>query len=165
LHDRALRLLAVRSRSSHELRSRLLRAGFEPDEVATEIDRLEDVGLLDDRRFAHEVVEHQVGVRRSGRRAVAAALATKGVDRRTIEETLAEVGDDEGARAEDLARTRALRLVELPREVAYSRLVGFLARRGYDPGTAHAAARRALALDGAGEEMAGEGHEVLPRES
>jgi regulatory protein len=143
-HERALRLLSVRPRSRHELASRLRTAGFESAEVQEELERLEAVGLVDDESFARAVAEHQVKVRRAGRRAVVSALAAKGVARRTIEETLASLGGDEEDRAEALARDRARALANLPSEEAYLRLVGLLQRRGYDGLVARSAARSAL---------------------
>lgn len=148
-HERALRLLAVRPRSRSELGSRLRRAGFDAAEVEAELDRLEAVGLLDDRAFARTVAEHHLGARRSGRRAVASALAAKGVARATIEETLAELVGDEAERARALAAQRARRLGGLPPQVAFGRLVALLGRRGYDGSTAREAARAALGLDDA----------------
>jgi regulatory protein len=143
-HDRALGLLAVRARSRRELQQRLLRAGFEAVEVEDELARLEAVGLVDDESFARQVVEHELTVRRSGRRAVVGRLAAKGVDRATIEQALVEGGGSDPERALEVARARASRLQGLPREQAFSRLVGYLARRGYDPSVARGAARQAL---------------------
>jgi regulatory protein len=145
-HERALRLLAVRPRARRELELRLLRAGFEADEVAGELARLEDVGLVDDERFAREFAEHQLGARRAGLRAVASGLAAKGIDRETVERTLAEAPGRDADRADELARSRADRLRGLPTEKAFSRLVSFLIRRGHDPDTARRAARAALGV-------------------
>jgi regulatory protein len=148
-HERALRLLAVRPRARRELEIRLLRAGFEPDEVHEELDRLEQVGLIDDEAFARQAAEHELTVRRSGRRAVTSRLAARGVGRETIERTLTELdADDEEGRAGELARTRLSRLGALEPEAAYRRLVPFLQRRGYGAGVAHRAASRVLGLDG-----------------
>ena len=143
-HDRALRLLSVRPRSRRELEGRLLRAGFEPDDVADELERLQGVGLVDDTRFAAQFAEQAVTRRLQGSRAVRAALAAKGVDRRTIEQVLADVGQDDGERLGHVAAQRAARLASLPRETAYRRLVSFLVRRGYDASAARGAAARAL---------------------
>jgi len=151
-HERALRLLSVRQRSRRELQDRLLRAGFEPEEVDGELERLTEVGLVDDRRFAREFADHQLKVRLAGRRAVASALAGKGVDRATIEETLAGCATDDAGAAEALARSRAGRLAGLPPETAFSRLVSFLVRRGHAPEVARRAAREVLTLDVAGSE-------------
>ncbi len=145
--DRALNLLSFRDRSRREIEQRLLRAGYEPDEVVDAIEGLERVGLVDDDRFARAVVEQQAGRRLSGRRAVAAALFAKGVDRATAEAALQEM-DAPGAereRADELARSRAGRMRELPPEVAFRRLSGLLARRGYPPAVCREAARMALA--------------------
>lgn len=143
-HERALGLLAVRPRSRSELRSRLLRAGFDTAQVEGELERLEAVGLVDDVDFARRVVEHEVSARLSGRRAIVNRLAAKGVDRATIERTLEEVGVPDEERALELARGRARRLGGLRPERAYPRLVAFLTRRGYEPALASSAARAAL---------------------
>lgn len=146
-HERALRLLAVRPRARRELESRLRQAGFDTAEVSSELDRLEEVGLLDDAAFARELAHHHLTVRGSGRRAVAGALASKGVSRQTIDRTLSGLDRDESVRALEVATERARRLTSLRLEVAYGRLVSFLARRGYDGGTSREAARAALGLD------------------
>ena len=146
-HERALRLLGTRPRSRRELELRLLRAGFEDTEVSIELERLEEVGLVDDERFAREFAEHQLGVRQAGRRAVVSGLAAKGIDRITVERTLAETSGDDRSRADDLARARVSRLGNLPPEKAYARLFAFLVRRGHDAETARSAARRALGVD------------------
>jgi regulatory protein len=146
-HERALRLLAARPRSRRELSGRLLRAGFDTLEVEEELARLESVGLVDDDAFARELAKHHLDVRGSGRRAVLGALRAKGVSSETIEAALAELRGDEADRAFELARTRLGRLASLPADRAFSRLVSFLARRGYDPATARRAARAALGVD------------------
>jgi regulatory protein len=151
LHERALLLLAVRSRSKRELERRLLSAGFEEVAVREELARLEAVGLVDDARFAQEFAEQQVGRRLSGTRAVAASLAAMGVDRHTAELVLEAQAGDDGARAAELARARASRLSGLPPQVARRRLVSFLLRHGYDFTVARRAAGMALGLEPDGD--------------
>jgi regulatory protein len=147
-HERSLRLLSVRPRSRRELELRLLRAGFETEEVDEELARLEAVGLVDDEAFARQVVEHELSVRRSGRRAIVGRLAAKGVDRGTIERSIDDAGGEADAeRALEVARERARRLTGLAPQQAFSRLMGFLARRGYDASVARRAAREALGID------------------
>ena len=146
LHDRALGLLAVRERSRRELGDRLVQAGFDPQNVAEELDRLEGAGLVDDRRFAATFAE-DAARRLRGPRAVSASLAAKGVDRGVISEAVAELAGSEEERALELARRRAVRLGSLPPETAYRRLQGLLARRGYEPALARSAAQRALGLE------------------
>jgi regulatory protein len=126
------------------MESRLRSAGFEAGVVAEELARLEEVGLLDDDRFAQEFAEHELGRRLSGRRAVASSLAARGVSRPLIDRALQDVETDEDARAAELARSRAMRLRGLAPEVAYRRLVSFLARRGYEGAVSRRAAASAL---------------------
>ena len=147
-HERALGLLAVRQRSRRELERRLLQAGFDSSEVSDELTRLEAVGLIDDEAFARAVAEHGFGGRRESRRVVAGKLAVAGVDPATAHAVLDDLAGDEQQRADDLASQRVTRLGGLPPDKAFQRLAGYLARRGYPPGIARAAARRALAVEG-----------------
>jgi regulatory protein len=147
-HERALGLLAVRQRSRRELQRRLEQAGFEPNDVADELERLEQVGLIDDEAFARAVAEHGFGSRRQGRRAVASKLAAAGVASAITAAILDELGGDEETRARKLAVAKAARMTGMAPDKAFSRLYGLLARRGFAPGVAREAARKALAVEG-----------------
>jgi regulatory protein len=143
--DRALRLLSVRSRSHAELFRRLRMAGFAELDIESALSDLEAVGLIDDERFARELATHEIGGRLAGRRAALASLRKAGVSRDLAELAVQEAsGDDEEARAEELARSRLGRLRGLPHDAAYRRLLGFLERRGYSGETARTACSRAL---------------------
>jgi regulatory protein len=124
-----------------------VRAGFDPTEVAEELDRLESVGLLDDGAFAASFAEEALTKGLRGRRGIAAALAAKGIDRAQIDRALEDVQGSDEERALELARSRAVRLGWLEPEAAYRRLVGLLGRKGYEAATARSAARRALGID------------------
>jgi len=145
--DRALRLLGVRARSREELRRRLAKAGFPENEVETALADLERVGLIDDADFARELATHKLKRAGHGRRSAMSSLRAAGVAVETAEAALEEagLGDDEEARAEEVARQRVTRLAGLDRETAYRRLLGFLLRRGFDPAAARAACNRVLA--------------------
>lgn len=147
VHERALGLLAVRQRSRRELERRLVQAGFEPDEVSGELERLERVGLIDDEAFAKAVVESRMGRRGESRRIVASKLAQAGVASDTAIAALDDLAGDEQERADRLAGTKAPKMAGLDPQVAFQRLFGFLARRGYPPEVARHAARRALAVE------------------
>jgi regulatory protein len=148
VHERALGLLAVRQRSRRELERRLVQAGFHRDEVDAELGRLELVGLIDDEAFARAVVESRMGSRGESRRAVAVKLSQAGVDREVAGAALDEAPEDEQVRADRLAETRAGRVAGLDPATGFARVSGFLMRRGYPPGVARLAARRALGLEG-----------------
>ena len=147
VHERALGLLAVRQRSRREIQRRLERAGFGPEEIGEELDRLQQVGLVDDEAFARVVVEHSFTIRREGRRVVAGRLISAGIAPDIVEAALDPVVGGEEERADALAVAKAAKLSSLPPDAAYRRLYGMLARRGYAPDVAGRAARRALAVE------------------
>ena len=70
--ESALRLLAYRPRSEQELRDRLARKGFEPDIAGRTLDRLRELGYLDDDAFARLWTETQ---QRSARHLVTIQVA------------------------------------------------------------------------------------------
>jgi regulatory protein len=141
--DRALRLLGVRWRSRQELWRRLRQAGFEPEEISAALDDLERAGLVEDARFARELVRDQARRRLAGNRVIRGALREKGVDPEIAEAALEEAGE-EGERAAELAARRAARLRGLDPDAAYRRLLGLLLRRGFSHQLAAEAARGAL---------------------
>nr|WP_205708653.1 regulatory protein RecX [Kineococcus siccus] len=124
-----------------------------PEAVAGAVlDRLEEVGLVDDAAFAGALVRTRQRTRGLARRALAQELRTKGVDDETAEQALVEVTDasEEAAAREvlrrPLAATRGMDPVRRQR-----RLTGALARRGYAPGLAFRLVREALDLEVTGD--------------
>jgi regulatory protein len=102
-HEAALRLLDVRERSRRELAGRLREKGFPPEEIEPELERLVEVGLLDDRRFA--CLRARALVRRGqGPRRIESDLRARGVSREDIAAAL--VSALEGAQPAE--RMRAL---------------------------------------------------------
>lgn len=132
-----LRLLTVRARTRAELEAQLTKRGFPDDVSARVLDRLVEVGLLDDAAFAEQWVHTRRANAGKGKRALASELRTKGVDPELIAETLDSVDAGEWrVRAEELVAAR-LRREKLDDEVKVTRrLVGMLARRGYNQGMA-----------------------------
>ena len=129
-----LRLLTARARTRAELEGQLAKRGY-PDDVSQRVlDRLTQVGLIDDADFAEQWVRSRRANAGKGKRALAAELRTKGVDNDVI--TAALDGIDAGAerqRAEKLVRDRLRRekLGDDDDAKIARRLVGMLARRGY----------------------------------
>ena len=129
-----LRLLTARARTRAELEGQLTKRGY-PDGVSERVlDRLSQVGLIDDRDFAEQWVQSRRVNAGKGKRALAAELRTKGVDNDVIIAALD--GIDAGAereRAEQLVRDKLRRekLGDDDDTKIARRLVGMLARRGY----------------------------------
>jgi regulatory protein len=130
-----LRLLTARARTRAELASQLAKRGY-PDDLSTRVlDRLTDVGLVDDAGFAEQWVHSRRANAGKGKRALAAELHTKGVDNDVITSVLGGINPAaERGRAEQLVRSR-LRREKLGDDDAdlrvNRRLVAMLARRGF----------------------------------
>jgi regulatory protein len=132
--DAALSLLSHRSRSATELKRRLKRKGFEPEMAESTVERMEELGMVDDASFAESFVRDRVRLRPHGRRRLKAELRAKGVDDDTARAAIDEVMEREDASEADLARAACARWKPRPGEEpgrARRRLQGFLARRGF----------------------------------
>ncbi len=132
----ALRKLSVQARTRHEL-DQALQVKNVPDEVARDVlDRLTEVGLIDDATYAVDWVESRQRRRHLSRAALKRELGAKGVAREDIDAALQTVdADAEFASALDLARRKQAQMTDLAPEVQYRRLAGLLGRRGFGSGT------------------------------
>jgi regulatory protein len=144
-----LRLLTARARTRAELAGQLAKRGYPDDLSARVLDRLADVGLVDDADFAEQWVHSRRVNTGKGKRALAAELHTKGVDNDVITSVLGGINPAaERGRAEQLVRAK-LRRENLSDDDARvsRRLVAMLARRGFD---------QTMAYDVVSAEVAGE---------
>ena len=124
--------LAVQARTRVELERALARKAVPADAAAAVLDRMGEVGLVDDATFAQDWVASRQQRRHLSRTALRRELQAKGVDREVIDQALSDVaGPDEHRAALDLAQRRATAMAGLTRDVAYRRLAGMLARRGF----------------------------------
>lgn len=140
-----LRQLAMGPRSRRQLRDKLVAKGCDPDIAEATLDRMTEVGLVDDEAYAQMLVHSRQESKGLARRALAAELAKKGVDKEIADEALDAIEpDDEEERARALVARRLPRLHGLDSEVQTRRLAGMLARKGYPPGLAFRVVREAL---------------------
>lgn len=143
-----LRMLTNRPCTRAELARELHKRRVPAEAVETVLERLDDVGLVDDRAFAASWVERQRRTRGLSRRALAAELRRKGVADDDIGEAVAVVSDDdERARAAELVARKLPSVRHLERDKQVNRLVGMLARKGYGGDVAFGVVREALDLD------------------
>jgi len=135
-YDRALNMLAARGRASAELRRLLIRKGEPADQVDIAIERLVNVGFLDDAAFARQFARSKGVSGGLSRRRLQQELGRRGVNRETgseaIETVFNEEGVDEEAAIERVARKKLRSLASLDAPTRRRRLYSFLARRGYD---------------------------------
>ncbi|HVA87331.1 MAG TPA: regulatory protein RecX [Candidatus Saccharimonadales bacterium] len=86
----AARFLEARPRSTTETRRRLRAAGYPGPLVDAAIDRLTELGLLDDDAFARGWIESRDRARPRGERALRHELQLRGLDRALVDRALAE---------------------------------------------------------------------------
>ncbi|HEY3503616.1 MAG TPA: regulatory protein RecX [Actinocatenispora sp.] len=153
--DICLRLLAVRPRTRVELARVLARKGIPDEDAAAVLERYGEVGMIDDEAFARAWVTSRHTGRGLARGALARELRQRGVDGETIGDALTELdGDTEAATARGLAERRLRSMSAVPPDVAFRRVVGMLARKGYPPGLAVRTVRDLLAERADGAEFA-----------
>ncbi len=144
-----LRQLTMAPRSRAQLAQKLADRGTPVDVADHVLDRMEQVGLVDDEAFAEGWVRSRHQTRGLSRRALAHELRTKGIDDETARATLEQVDDDaEVATARQLVRRRLPSMRGLPQEKQLNRLVGMLARKGYGSGLAFRVVREVMSEHG-----------------
>ncbi|WP_235556668.1 regulatory protein RecX [Microbacterium sp. GCS4] len=142
----------LRSRSLSASEARLILRGVDQDGARLDAGTVDDIideftrrGYLDDAQLAGQLVAAGIERKGQGRVALSRALAQRGIPREVIDAALDELPDDDAERALEYARSKARSLSRLDADTALRRLVGQLARRGYNGGIAMSAAKTALA--------------------
>ncbi|MEM1125288.1 MAG: RecX family transcriptional regulator [Bacteroidota bacterium] len=132
---RALHFLAHRGRTEEEVRRKLRQVGFGEAVTEQTLDRLRELGYLNDAAYARAYTQARYRSRGYGPRRIRDELRRRGVSAPLIDEALAELAEQadplEAARRH--ARRRWRRLVHEPD--AYKRrrkLSDFLVRRGFE---------------------------------
>lgn len=135
--EMTLRRLEQRDYSRGELSDYLVRRrGADPEVAEAVLVRLEAVGLIDDARFAASWVDSRRRTKQLSRRALVQELRAKKVSDELIDAALEEVdGEQERELALSACRARANRLHGVDRQVAFRRLAGALARKGFPAST------------------------------
>ena len=143
-----LRQLTAAPRTRAQLAETLRRRGVPEEAAEAVLGRFTEVGLIDDAMFASAWVESRHHGRGLGRRALAAELNQRGVDRDDIQAAVAKLSPEtELATARALVERRLASTASLPAQVRLRRLVGMLARKGYPAGLAYRVVREALDQD------------------
>jgi regulatory protein len=132
-----LRRLTMSAQTRQQLEQALARKQV-PDDVARRVlDRMTEVGLIDDAAYAIDYVEARRSARGLSRRSLAMELRRKGVGDADAEQALEGIdGDSDRATAKTLVERKWSSVSRLDRDAARRRLVGQLARRGFSPGMA-----------------------------
>lgn len=146
----AVHYLGTRPRTRWEISQRLRRANVPDAEIEVALDRLTELGYVDDAAFARWWGEQRDRHSPRGRRMIEAELRQRGVSREVIETYRLEhaaperTAEDAGLPGDELARARDalarhLRGRPMPTDRAARQRVGmYLVRRGFDPDTVRA---------------------------
>jgi len=141
----SMNALTRRGMSKREVERSLVARELDDETVASELDRLEGVGLIDDMALAQNLVGILQERKGLGRSSIAAELTRRLLAPAAIEYALELIEtSDELGRAREIAVKRASQLRSYDRETAVRRLSAFLMRRGYSGSTVRAAVEHAL---------------------
>lgn len=141
-----LRQLAMAPRSRAELLQKLEQRDCPPEVATAVLDRMTEVGLIDDQAYAQMLVRSQQAGRGLARRGLARELHKKGIEDHLAQEALATISDeDERDRARALVDKKLRAMHGLGVQVQTRRLAGMLARKGYTSSVTFAVIRDAIA--------------------
>jgi len=142
-----LRQLSHSPKTRHQLAQVLAKRNVSPDAAAAALDRIAELGYIDDAAFARAWVESRHRSRGLAQSALRRELTQRGVDRDLVDEVLLESVsvESEHEAAAALVDKKLRSMSGVADDVATRRLVGMLNRKGYSPGVAFAVVREALA--------------------
>lgn len=143
----ALRQLTMGPRTRAQLEDKLAARECDPEVARVVLDRLTEVGLIDDVAFAEMFIRSGRATKGSAKRSLAHGLRRKGVPDEIIDDALAGIDPQEEAeQARALVRKRLRSLHGLDAQVQTRRLAGMLARKGYGPGVSYSVIKEELAV-------------------
>ena len=128
----AIRYLGNREHSRKEIITKLERRQFSPEAIAKTLERLDELGLLDDRSFALNYIGSKSRKKPSGRYKLRHELLRKGVSEEVIEEVLSAY--DSSSHCLDAA-LKKLPFLKGDDRYRRRRLHAFLMNRGFDSQT------------------------------
>lgn len=141
----ALRQLSMAPRSRLQLEQSLAKRKVLPEVAGPVLDRLTEVGLIDDLAFAGMFVRSRCLTKKVSRSVLKMELRKKGISDEFIETALGEISEtDEYQMATDLVIKKLRAMKNLERDVMQRRLYGLLARKGYHAGIATRVIREQL---------------------
>lgn len=138
--QRALHFVDYRPRSVSEVRKHLEAKGYSESLIEEILERFQELGLLNDEKFAENWVENRKEFRPRSKRALRMELRLKGVPDETIDQAVEEVDDEDQAFQAGLKQARKYRDLEW---LDFRKKMGdFLLRRGFSYSTIAPVIRR-----------------------
>ncbi|MDO5739372.1 MAG: regulatory protein RecX [Ornithinimicrobium sp.] len=140
-----LRQLAMGPRSRRQLEDKLRDRGTDPHVSARVLDRMAEVGLVDDEAYAEMFVRSRQETKGLAAQAIRHELRAKGVADDVIDAALEDIDPEhEKDQARALVGRRLRTMRGLDAQVQTRRLAAHLARKGYSFGVANQVIREAV---------------------
>jgi len=139
-----LTLLARRELAETQLRARLIKRKFDPEDIDIAVARLRRERAIDDRRTAMACARTEVHVRHHGRVRVLRQIEALGIARDVARQAVAEVFTelDEAELLEQALDRRLRRGVDFSDPVIVRRMHRYLVGQGFDPSAVTGLLRR-----------------------
>ena len=127
--SQALRFLAYRNRSTHEIRTFLTKKKYEDNIVEEVVNYLEELGYLNDYQFCQFWIEDRSRFKPMGKRRIYNELLIKGINPENIKEAL-KIFDEEREREVAISLVKK----KMKRYDSKEKMARFLYNRGFDTG-------------------------------
>lgn len=128
----SMNYLSFRMRSIDEIRQYLAKKEFEPNTTQAVIERLSELGYLDDLEFAKMFIRSKITTTKKGPKALKQDLKQKGVTDAIIEEALTIYSEEEQVEeATNLVEKKAKQYKKLSETALKQKLVQVLQQKGY----------------------------------
>ncbi len=127
--DKALDLLSYSARTSRQLYEKLARKS-DPEAAAAAVERMEELGLVDDADYARRFVADKLNLKDWGLRRIEQELRAKGVDQQHIDAAIEELDYDGAQRLAEILRRKGKALPTEQKE--RNALINRWLRQGYD---------------------------------
>ncbi len=124
-----LRLLSYADNSRRDLFRKLTRKGHSPEYVNNALDKLEEIGYVDDTRYAENTVDRLLRTKHMSKSGIKSELFKKGIDGEIIEKVLSETEIDAESEIDALIKKKYYRF--LSDDKGLKKTVAALQRLGY----------------------------------
>ncbi len=128
-----LKMLGRRELSEAQIRQRLARKGFEPDDIDAAVERLRQSRALDDNRVAVAIARMETTIRRRGPHRVLRRIEAAGIPRAAAQKAIDEVyGELDADQLLDAALARRLKGRDrIEDDAEFARLYRYLVGQGF----------------------------------
>ncbi len=129
-YDYSIRLLAIKDRVTEEIISKLNQKGYNKDLAIKVIEKLEDIGYIDDEKYIKNMINDKKEVPGLSKKALLYKLRSKGIDSNLLEKCFSQIEFDDYKTAL-LAAEKQVRKIKGDNKTIKNKIYLFLKRKGY----------------------------------